>query len=445
MLLPHDWLTSQLTGRFTTDRGDASGTGYWSPGEGEYRWDLLRIVDVDRDWYSAVPEVLGPLDDAGVWRAAVVAPGYRRQHGRGARPRRRSGRRRGLARHVRHRVRRERTADRGPDRRRRRVRRRHGRFLPLVCTLNATKVTEAVRRLLGVDHEGLDALALQEAPGRRGAHPAAVPGRRAHAEPAGRHRRPVRSALGRDPLPAGAGGVRGGGVRAAGRLDALARPGADRPGASCSPAAVPARPPTARSSPTWRAATSTSRRWRRRWRRAPASRPRPCSSSGSRPRSRRGWGLRGARSWSPGPARPRRRGPGGLRGPPGPRGLRPGGDARDRSRSPCSASPGGPTPEAVRHARRRLAKELHPDHGGDSARMQAINVGVEEAMALILAAPAVAPAGAAPRPAPPRAAEPARRSEHRAAPGGAGRALLRDRGAPGRGLRGAAGRGHLDG
>ena len=29
-----------------------------------------------------------------------------------------------------------------------------GRFLPLVCTLNATKVTEAVRNLLVVDHEG---------------------------------------------------------------------------------------------------------------------------------------------------------------------------------------------------------------------------------------------------------------------------------------------------
>ena len=34
VLLPHDWLTWRLTGRFTTDRGDASGTGYWSPDEG---------------------------------------------------------------------------------------------------------------------------------------------------------------------------------------------------------------------------------------------------------------------------------------------------------------------------------------------------------------------------------------------------------------------------
>jgi xylulokinase len=38
-----------------------------------------------------------------------------------------------------------------------------GRFLPLVCTLNASKVTDAIGRLLGVDHAGLDALALEAA------------------------------------------------------------------------------------------------------------------------------------------------------------------------------------------------------------------------------------------------------------------------------------------
>lgn len=36
--LPHDWLTWKLAGgqgaRLVTDRGDASGTGYWSPAEG---------------------------------------------------------------------------------------------------------------------------------------------------------------------------------------------------------------------------------------------------------------------------------------------------------------------------------------------------------------------------------------------------------------------------
>src|SRR5581483_5556782 len=38
VLLPHDWLTWLLGGRAerTTDRGDASGTGYWSPATGAY-------------------------------------------------------------------------------------------------------------------------------------------------------------------------------------------------------------------------------------------------------------------------------------------------------------------------------------------------------------------------------------------------------------------------
>jgi xylulokinase len=43
-----------------------------------------------------------------------------------------------------------------------------GRHLPLVCTLNATRVTDAVRRLLGVDHAELDRLALAAAPGAGG-------------------------------------------------------------------------------------------------------------------------------------------------------------------------------------------------------------------------------------------------------------------------------------
>ena len=45
--LPHDWLTWRLLGggdlgALVTDRGDASGTGYWSPRTGSYRPDLLR-------------------------------------------------------------------------------------------------------------------------------------------------------------------------------------------------------------------------------------------------------------------------------------------------------------------------------------------------------------------------------------------------------------------
>lgn len=43
-MLPHDWLTWRALGRRnppTTDRADASATGYWSPSSGEYCSDLV--------------------------------------------------------------------------------------------------------------------------------------------------------------------------------------------------------------------------------------------------------------------------------------------------------------------------------------------------------------------------------------------------------------------
>jgi xylulokinase len=65
--LPHDWLTWRLLGHrslpdLVTDRGDASGTGYWSPAEDVYRPDLLTRA-FGRD--LMVPTVLGPWDQAG--------------------------------------------------------------------------------------------------------------------------------------------------------------------------------------------------------------------------------------------------------------------------------------------------------------------------------------------------------------------------------------------
>jgi xylulokinase len=62
--LPHDWLTEQLCGRGVTDRGDASGTGWWSTPQGRYVDEVLDhpAVSIDRD---LLPEVLGPTDAAG--------------------------------------------------------------------------------------------------------------------------------------------------------------------------------------------------------------------------------------------------------------------------------------------------------------------------------------------------------------------------------------------
>ena len=51
-----------MRAEFVTDRGDASGTGYWSPATGEYRADLL-----ERAFGRAVgvPRVLEPSGAAG--------------------------------------------------------------------------------------------------------------------------------------------------------------------------------------------------------------------------------------------------------------------------------------------------------------------------------------------------------------------------------------------
>jgi xylulokinase len=168
VVLPHDWMTFRLSGALVTDRGDASGTGYWSPSAGEYRWDLLGIIDRDRDWSDAVPRVLGPLEAAGEWGGAVVGPGtgdnMATALGLGLRPgdvvvsvgtsgtvfarcdaptHDGSGAVAGFADAT-------------------------GSFLPLVCTLNAAKVLDATARLLGCDHQHFDELALSCAPGAGG-------------------------------------------------------------------------------------------------------------------------------------------------------------------------------------------------------------------------------------------------------------------------------------
>ncbi|MGA9277094.1 xylulokinase [Ilumatobacter sp.] len=165
VMLPHDYMTRRLTGRHTTDRGDASGTGYWSARDGAYRFDLLSLVDAERDWSVALPTVLGPMDTAGQWESAIVAPGsgdnMAAALGVGLRPGDTmvsigtSGTVSAVSATP--------TADETgavagfAD--------ATGRFLPLVCTSNAAKVLDSIRNVLGVDHEEFDRLALDAAPG----------------------------------------------------------------------------------------------------------------------------------------------------------------------------------------------------------------------------------------------------------------------------------------
>ena len=67
VVLPHDWLTWRLAGAkgisaTTTDRSDASGTGYYSPATNSYRHDLLRTA-LGHD--AVLPTILGPRQRAG--------------------------------------------------------------------------------------------------------------------------------------------------------------------------------------------------------------------------------------------------------------------------------------------------------------------------------------------------------------------------------------------
>ena len=171
VLLPHDYLTWRLAGRAVTDRSDASGTGYFSAPQGAYLPQILDLVDPSVDWVSALPTVLGPSEPAGTVLAsvaneigisstAIVGPGAGDQHasalGLGAQ----SGDvvyafgtsgviysthpepifdHSGIVNSV---------ADAA------------GGYLPLVCTLNAAKVTDLVAKLLGVDHSTFEKLAL---------------------------------------------------------------------------------------------------------------------------------------------------------------------------------------------------------------------------------------------------------------------------------------------
>jgi xylulokinase len=61
--LPHDYLTERLTGSGTTDRGDASGTGWWTP-QG-YDAHVLERVGLDK---AMLPEVVEPGKPAGTVR-----------------------------------------------------------------------------------------------------------------------------------------------------------------------------------------------------------------------------------------------------------------------------------------------------------------------------------------------------------------------------------------
>lgn len=166
--LPHDWLTWRLRGspgldEITTDRSDASGTGYFDSGENAYVRELLvRALGHD----VLLPRVLGPSEPV-PWGDRTMGPGAGDNAasaiGVDARDQvvvslgtsgtafvRSTTSARDLTGAV------AGFAD------------ATGAFLPLVCTLNAARVLDAACALLGVDHGELSRLALSAPAGSGG-------------------------------------------------------------------------------------------------------------------------------------------------------------------------------------------------------------------------------------------------------------------------------------
>lgn len=171
IVLPHDWLTATLCGRWVTDRSEASGTGYWSPEQGWLIDLLAEEVDREVDWVSLLPQVLGPAEVAGTLVPAaaealglgqdvVVGPGAGDQHaaalglGLGTGDVAVSLGTSGVVMTVHDRPVHDPTGwvDGVAD--------AAGGFLPLVCSLNAAKVTDTIAALLGVGVVELSDLAL---------------------------------------------------------------------------------------------------------------------------------------------------------------------------------------------------------------------------------------------------------------------------------------------
>jgi xylulokinase len=175
VLLPHDWLTWRLAGgragrageiQPATDRGDASGTGYFYPADSVWLPDILQRA---LGHGAELPRVAGPSEVVGQtsW-GALLSAGTGDNMGAAlglglsegdmavsigtsgtaylASPRPSSdasGAVCGFADAT-------------------------GQFLPLVCTVNAARVLDATARMLGTDAAGLADRALAAAPGAGG-------------------------------------------------------------------------------------------------------------------------------------------------------------------------------------------------------------------------------------------------------------------------------------
>jgi xylulokinase len=171
--LPHDWLSWQLQGgkdfsKLFTDRSDASGTGYFDPSSSTYRRDILaKALLSDRDIY--LPQIISPAAFGGLTTGGIpIAAGAGDNAGAALGVQAQPGDvvislgTSGTAFAV------STTPTHDPSGAVAGFADASGRYLPLVCTLNAARIFDAATTILGKSHDEVGALALTSVPGAHG-------------------------------------------------------------------------------------------------------------------------------------------------------------------------------------------------------------------------------------------------------------------------------------
>ena len=171
--LPHDWLSWQLQGgkdfsKLFTDRSDASGTGYFDPKSSTYRRDIFaKALLSDREVY--LPTIIAPSTFGGTTTAGIpIAAGAGDNAGAALGVQAEPGDvvislgTSGTAFAV------STTSTHDSSGAVAGFADASGRFLPLVCTLNAARIFDAATTILGKTHDEVGALALSSAPGAHG-------------------------------------------------------------------------------------------------------------------------------------------------------------------------------------------------------------------------------------------------------------------------------------
>ena len=171
--LPHDWLSWQLQGgkdftKLFTDRSDASGTGYFDSQSSTYRRDIFaKALLSDREVY--LPKIIAPATfggstshgipiAAGAGDNAVAALGVQAEPGDVVISLGTSGTAFAVST----------TSTHDSSGAVAGFADASGRFLPLVCTLNAARIFDAATTILGKTHDEVGALALSSVPGAHG-------------------------------------------------------------------------------------------------------------------------------------------------------------------------------------------------------------------------------------------------------------------------------------